>query len=647
MPAAREPEAELTLRGMVLGAAITVVFMSANVYLGLKTGVTFSSSIPAAVISMGLLKLFGGGGVLENNIVQTQASASGTLCNVNLVLPGLLLIDYWRDFPLWQTTALCLLGGLFGVAFSVPLRRVMVVEGDLPFPEGVAAAEVLLSGHDGGQGGEGGLRRLGLGAVAAGIFGLVTAGLKVLPEQIGASFVAAGSVIRLDCGLSLALVGIGYLVRLGCCLALLIGILIAWGIAVPILTSGTASDDPRALAELVWSGRVRLIGAGLIAVAGLWTVATLIKPMIGAIRTGIRGSAAELASVPSTARDIPMAWVGIAIAVLLVPLAALLWSFAAASGTTVPLPVLVPVLTLGTALFGFLMATACGYLAGLLGSSSSPISGIGILTIMLVAGCGLAVLPSAPGADARFVGALTLFVTALIVTASSIANDNLQDLKAGQLVGATPWKQQAALAIGVVLGAATIAPVLQLLFNAYGFSGMLPRPGMDPRNALPAPQAALLAQIADGIVRHRLDWTMVSIGAVLGAVFVALEAVLRRRRFSLPALSVGIGMYLPCAVVLTIAVGGVVGWLAERAAASGGEEACDDLRRRGVLLSSGFLVGESLVGIMVAFSDIFRGRSNSLALHLDVAPAWSAVAAVLVFAGLLAWFYRATSRIAR
>lgn len=640
MAAARE--AELTLRGVCLGAAITVVFMSANVYLGLKTGITFSSSIPAAVISMGLLKLVGGGGTLENNIVQTQASAAGTLCNVNLVLPGLVLIHHWSDFPLWQTMALCLLGGLLGVAFSVPLRRVMVIDSELPFPEGVAAAEVLVAGHAGDRDGPG-LRQLGIGAAGAGVFSALTNGLKILPDQIGGVFVTGHAVFRLEGGLSLALIGIGYLVRLGCCAALLIGIVIAWGIIVPILTSGMPAADPGAAAEHVWADKVRLTGAGLIAVAGLWTVATLVKPIVAVLASGVRGSKRG-----ADARgDIPIAFVALAVAILLLPLAALLWVFTASHAPTSSIA-LVSALTLVTTLLGFLMATACGYLAGLLGSSSSPISGIGILTVMLVAGLGLATLPSASPDDTRFIGAVAIFMTSLIITASSIANDNLQDLKSGQIVGATPWKQQVALAIGVALGAITVAPVLHLLFSAYGFPGIFPREGMDPRAALPAPQAALLAQIADGIVGHRLDWTMVSIGGVLGAVFIVLEVVVRRRiGFTLPAMSVGIGMFLPCAVVFTIAIGGVVGWLAERKVASADERTRESLRRRGVLLASGFLVGESFIGIAIALSDVLQAKSNSLALMSHVGSGGSRLMALVAFALLVTMFGLSVSRVQR
>ncbi len=633
-------QAELTLRGVCLGAVITVIFISANIYLGLKTGITFSSSIPAAVMSMGLLKLVGGGGTLENNIVQTQASAAGTLCNVNLVLPGLVLLHYWSAFPLWQTMALCLIGGLLGVAFSVPLRRVMVVNSELPFPEGVAAAEVLFAGHE--SGGDGGLRWLGLGAAGAGLCNALTNGLRLLPDQIGGTLAINHAVFRLEGGLSLALVGIGYLVRLGCCLALLIGILIAWGIGVPILTSDMATGDPGAAAEIVWASKVRLVGAGLIAVAGLWTVASLIRPIVGVILTA-REPRRDTGETSSADQDIPMAWIGLAVGALMVPLAILFAAFVA-SHAQVSWLVLVPALTVVTALLGFLMATACGYLAGLLGSSSSPISGIGILTVMLVAALGLVALPAASAADTSFIGALAIFVTSLVIMASSIANDNLQDLKAGQLVGATPWKQQVALAIGVALGAVTVAPVLQLLFNAYGFPGAFPRPGMDPHAALPAPQAALLAQIADGIVHHRLDWTMVLIGGALGVVFVAIEALLRRRRFTLPALSVGIGMYLPCAVVLTIAFGGILGWLAESRISAEDGDTRSALRRRGVLLSSGFLVGESLVGIAIALSDVLQAKSNSLAVSSLGADGWGRLLALMVFTPAILLFVRSVSR---
>jgi putative OPT family oligopeptide transporter len=644
----------LTFRGTLLGAAITVVFMAANVYLGLKTGMTFSSSIPAAIISMSLLTALGAAGILENNIVQTQASAAGTLCNVILVIPGLLLIGFWHDFPLWQTMALCLLGGLFGVAYSVPLRRVMVVESELPFPEGVAAAEVLIAGHK-KDGGEGGLRELAISAAAAGIFNLMSSGFRLVPDQLVGAFSYGHAVFRLGGGLSLALIGVGYLVKVGACLALLIGVFLAWGIAVPILTSQAPSSggDPKAIAETIWSEQVRLIGAGIIAVGGLWTVVTLIKPMVLSIVTAVRSSATHgKAAKRRRDHDIPIIWVGVAIAGLCIPAAALFAWFTADSHLTNSNFLFVLLLTLSTALLGFFIASACGYMAGLLGSSSSPISGFGILSTMLIAvALSLSFSGTSDGEGRTFVVALTLFITSVIVTTASIANDNLQDLKTGHMLGATPWKQQAALAIGVTIGAITIAPVLGLLYRAYGFVGALPRPNMNPQDAMLAPQATLMTQIANGIVRHELNWNMVFVGAALGVALVVAEALLRRKGFSLPALTVGIGVYLPSSVVLTIAAGGVIGWLAERTLAYRAERKGEGLkeedeakvRRRGVLIASGFLVGESLVGICIATADAFYGKTGSLAFE-GVQSHFSALLGLIAFAALLAAFFRATAR---
>ncbi len=645
---------ELTVRGTILGAAITVVFMAANVYIGLKTGVTFSSSIPAAIISMSALKLLAPGGILENNIVQTQASAAGTLCNVILVIPGLLLIGFWHDFPIWQTMALCLLGGLFGVAYSVPLRRVMVVESHLPFPEGIAAAEVLIAGHKKGDA-EGGLRDLAISAGASGLFNLVSNGFKLVPEQLVGAVSYGHAVFRFGGGTSLALIGVGYLVRLGACLALLLGVLIAWGIAVPILTSLAphAAGDPAQAAAAIWSEKVRLIGAGIIAVGGLWTVVTLIKPMIFSIASAVRGSHHANADKPRKDRDVPITWVGVAIAGLCVPSAALFAWFTTGTHLTGSPFTLVLVITLLTAICGFLIASACGYMAGLLGSSSSPISGFGILSTMLVAAAFASFFPNATDGDAgRFIVALTLFITSMIVTTASIANDNLQDLKTGHMIGATPWKQQVALGIGVIVGAITIAPVLGLLYHAYGFTGALPRPDMNPQDAMPAPQATLITQIANGIVHHQLAWNMVLIGAALGAGLVALEAWFRRSKgFSLPALTVGIGVYLPATVVVTIAAGGVIGWLAERALARKAKQGAAEweeieakVRRRGVLIASGFLVGESLIGIFIAAADGLSGKSGSLAWSLGQTNV-SATFGLIAFTGILAVFFRTTARI--
>ena len=651
--------AELTVRGVFIGAAITVVFMAANVYLGLKTGMTFSSSIPAAIISMSILRAMGSGGILENNIVQTQASAAGTLCNVILVLPGLLLIGFWRDFPLWQTMAVCFVGGILGVLYSVPLRRVMVVGSNLPFPEGVAAAEVLRAGHRdeataGESGGEAGLRELGLGAAAAAALGLLTNGLKLLPDKLSGSLSYGPAVFQMGGSLSLALIGAGYLVRIGVGLALILGLFIAWGVAVPILmTIGPRpSGGLVAAADAIWSEKVRLIGAGIMAIGGLWTVITLVKPMLDSVRLAWKASRKRHSDLPRHEQDFPIAWVGGAIALFTVLTAALFAWFVSGAHVGPSLFWLLPIITVLTVLLGLLMASACGYMAALLGSSCSPISGIGILsTILIAAGFGFA-FPMGSGEDGRFAVALTLFIASIVVTVSSIANDNLQDLKTGSMVGAAPWRQQAALAIGVVAGAITIAPVLQLLYSNYGFVGLLPHAGMQPQNAMPAPQATLITQIANGIIHHELPWSMVYIGAALGAVLVILETAANRRGYSFPALTVGIGIYLPYEVSLTIALGAMISWFSEKAVAkriagfdaSAKADVAAKARRRGVLIASGFLVGESVTGVMLAASDAVGGQGGLLAFPGYAQSHASTAIAALVFFCALAVFYRSAAR---
>lgn len=654
--AAEPSPAELTLRGAILGAAITVVFMAANVYMGLTTGMTFSSSIPAAMISMGALRLFGGADIHENNIVQTQASAAGTLCNIILALPGLVLIGHWHGFPYWQTTAVCGLGGLLGVAFSIPLRKALVTGAGLPYPEGVAAAEVLKTGQ--GEAGAKGLRDLLAAAGAAGLIGVASNGFKVLADSVSGAFSVGGAVFRSGTGFSLALVGVGYLVGIGACLALFTGVIIAWGIAVPILTALSPDDakSAREAAEAVWSDQVRLIGAGIIAVGGLWTVGSLAKPIAGSIRSALSDAGGGLGGVrtdqPREERDLPITWVGMGVAALSVPLAATFAAFAWGGGLGAGLPALAIGATLFAVLFGFLMAAACGYLAGLLGSSSSPISGIGVLTTMATTLLLSWMIGEAAGPGSEtFATGLALLLTSVVVTTSSIANDNLQDLKTGQIVGATPWHQQVALIIGVVVGAMVIAPLLSLLYSAYGFVGAPSHDGQDAGSAMPAPQAALMTQIANGIAHGQLPWMMVAIGAGLGAVLVAVEALLRKRGLTFPALTVGIGMYLPLSVEVTIAIGGVLGWLAERRLRSNTDqgqrkEAVANTRRRGVLLASGFLVGESVVGVLLAGADLTAGEGSSLAL---VGPDFHAVAVGLgaaVFVASLAVYFRIVSRLA-
>ncbi len=629
---------ELTLRGIILGALITVVFTASNIYLGLKVGLTFSSAIPAAVISMAVLRLFPRANILENNMVQTQASAAGTLSSIIFILPGLVMLGHWQGFPFWQTLAICAAGGMLGVIFSIPLRHAMVVQSDLPYPEGVAAAEILRvgsAGHDAaGKQQATGMADLLAGGLAAGLFSFAAGGLRVLAEGANAWFAVGASVVRLSMGFSLALVGAGYLVGIVGGLAMLLGLVLTWGIAVPWLTALTPMPSGATLPSFgtsVWSTQARFIGAGTIGIAAIWTLGTLFKPMIEGVRASmgaLRGGVGPGGQMPRTQRDMPALWIGVITLLLLVVLALTFGHFLA------PAPLaasaqwkLVACAVLFAFVFGFLVAAACGYMAGLVGSSASPISGIGIIAVILVSllilGLGtLDGLLDTP-AGGKFAIALAIFTTSAVVAVASISNDNLQDLKTGWLVGATPWRQQVALLIGCVVGAAVIPPVLELLYNAYGFAGALPRADMDPNQALAAPQATLMTAIATGIFTHQLNWTMILIGVGLGVVLITIDELLRRRGGAarLPVLAVGIGIYLPPTISSALVVGAVLSWwllrMERRRAEARGDDVkavLDHAERRGTLLASGLIVGESLVGVALAAVIGLSGKEAPLAL---------------------------------
>ncbi|SFH63460.1 putative oligopeptide transporter, OPT family [Collimonas sp. OK307] len=634
---------ELTVRGIILGALITVVFTASNVYLGLKVGLTFSSAIPAAVISMAVLRMFKSANILENNMVQTQASAAGTLSSIIFILPGLVMIGYWQGFPYWQTLAICAAGGMLGVMFTIPLRHAMVVQSDLPYPEGVAAAEILRVGSaeveldtvtgKAGAKAETGIVDIMAGGFTAAIVTLFSSGFRVLGEGINLWFAAGPAVVRLSAGFSLALLGAGYLIGIVAGIAMLIGLLIAWGVAVPVLTSMHSIPDGMTLAKYatgLWSKDVRFIGAGTIGVAAVWTLITLFKPMLEGVKTSfqaLRGGNGRI-NIPRTERDLAPGWIIAITLVLVAILAATFASFLSAAPLSAGMVWgLVAYSVLFAVIFGFLIAAACGYMAGLIGSSASPISGVGIVAVVLISllillvGSGDGLLATESGNKLGI--ALAIFTTSAVIAVATISNDNLQDLKTGWLVGATPWRQQVALLIGCVVGAVVIPPVLELLYNAYGFAGAMPRAEMDVAHALSAPQATLMTAIATGIFTHQLNWNMILIGLGLGVVLVAVDEVLRRRGgvARLPVLAVGIGIYLPPTVASTLVLGTLLAWIIERIlkkrAQKQGvpyEQYAEAPNRRGVLLASGLIVGESLVGVLLAAIIGFTGNDSPLAL---------------------------------
>lgn len=623
---------ELTVRGIILGALITVIFTASNVYLGLKVGVTFASSIPAAVISMAVLKFFKDSSILENNMVQTQASSAGTLSSVIFVLPGLLMMGYWQDFPFWQTMLICAAGGTLGVLFTIPLRRAMVVNSNLPYPEGVAAAEILKAGNH--ADGDSGVKDIAYGGVLAGLVAFLTNGLRVMADGASAWIQTGKAAFQLPMGFSLALLGAGYLIGIVGGIAMLIGVILTWGVAVPYFTM---SEDIAADASLidsamtVWKTKVRYIGVGTIGIAAIWTLLILMKPMIDGMVHSFRmlkgGQEASEHRIDIDLSPKTMIYILIATVALIV---ISLHHFIAAAPISPELSILLVVVCTFLAVFiGFFVAAASGYMAGLVGSSSSPISGIGIISVIVIS----LVLVSIGNASGlfetvdgqKFLTALTLFTASIVITTACISNDNLQDLKTGLLVEATPWRQQVALIIGCFVGALVIAPVLEILYHAYGFSGALPRPDMDPSQALSAPQATLMTAISQGIFTNKLEWTYILTGVGLGAVLITIDAFLKKvsnKVFSLPVIAVGIGIYLPPSINTPVIVGAFLAWIMARHIAKlGNKEVSAKAERFGTLFSAGLIVGESLMGVILAFiiaASVTTGGSEApLSLNLE------------------------------
>ena len=623
---------ELTFRGIILGALVTVIFTASNVYLGLKVGMTFASSIPAAVISMAVLKFFKDSSILENNMVQTQASSAGTLSSVIFVLPGLLMMGYWQDFPFWQTMLICAAGGTLGVLFTIPLRRAMVVNSDLPYPEGVAAAEILKAGNH--ADGDSGVKDIAYGGVLAGLVAFLTNGLRVMADGASAWIQTGKAAFQLPMGFSLALLGAGYLIGIVGGIAMLIGVILTWGVAVPYFTmSGDIAADASLIdaAMVVWKTKVRFIGVGTIGIAAIWTLLILMKPMIEGMLHSFRmlkgGQAESEHRVDIDLSPKTMSYILIATVVLIV---ISLHHFIAAAPISPELSILLVVVCTFLAVFiGFFVAAASGYMAGLVGSSSSPISGIGIISVIVIS----LVLVSIGNASGlfetvdgqKFLTALTLFTASIVLTTATISNDNLQDLKTGLLVDATPWRQQVALIIGCFVGALVIAPVLEILYHAYGFSGALPRPDMDPSQALSAPQATLMTTISQGIFTNKLEWTYILTGVVLGAVLITIDAFLKKvsnKVFGLPVIAVGIGIYLPPSINMPVIVGAFLAWIMTRHIAKlGNKEVSAKAERFGTLFSAGLIVGESLMGVILAFiiaASVTTGGSEApLSLNLE------------------------------
>jgi putative OPT family oligopeptide transporter len=598
---------------------LSVVLGAANAYLGLFAGMTVSASIPAAVVSMAIFRLFKKSNILENNIVQTVASAGESIAGgVIFTIPALLILGTWTEFNYWETALIASLGGILGMLFTIPLRRAMIVENPLQFPEGVATAEVLKVGEQGGAG----VRQLGFAALIGAIFKLGETGLRLWNGVVEKAAFVGGSLGYIGTNLSPALVGVGYIVGLNIAVLIFIGGAINWYVAVPTLVAvrgipeGLSAIDA---ANQLWSTQTRYIGVGAMVAGGLWALIQLRRNLIDGIRAGTQAyrNIRRGVEVARTERDVPMQWMGVALLVSLIPLYFVCYYIIGMPGVSVIIAILM-------LLACFLFCAVAAYMAGVVGSSNSPISGVTIATILCSSLLLLAVLgtgnPAGPPS--------AILIGAVVCSAAAIAGDNLQDLKAGRIVGATPYKQQLMNTVGIIAAALVMAPTLTLLLQAYGIGPPTPE---HPR-PLPAPQATLMASVAKGVFEGGLPVNMVFIGIALAAVVIAFDAWLKQRgsSFRMPVLAMAIGIYLPLQLSVAIFLGGLVAWLASKSHRS--VEARERGERNGVLFAAGLITGEALMGIGMAIPIVGSGRADVLAfwgVHDDNWPGMILLALVV------------------
>jgi putative OPT family oligopeptide transporter len=603
---------QLTTRAVVLSIVLAMILAAANTYLGLFAGMTIASAIPAAVVSMAVLRVLGGGTILENNIVQTGASAGSSIASgVIFTIPALVILGHWVDFKYLWVLAIAGLGGILGVFFSVPLRRALIVDQGLAFPEGKAAAEVLKTGENPAEG----VKILGFAAIGGGFAKLAAAsGLRLFPDTASISGWLGKWLGYYGTNLSPALLGVGYIVGLNVGILVLIGGMISWNVAIPVYAAFFLDGNPELAARVaagsaedaafaIWSAQIRYLGVGAMLVGGVWALISIRQSLLSGIRSGLAAARAGADRVVAhTERDLPMKAILIGTLLFTLPLFALYQTIVGSVAVSLPMTIIMIVA-------GFLFVSVSAYMAGLVGSSNNPVSGITICTILFAS----LVLMLLMGKGAALGPVAAIMIGAVVCCAACIGGDNLQDLKCGYIVGATPWKQQVMLAIGAASSALVMAPVLDLLLKAYGIGV----PTAEHPSPLIAPQATLMASVAKGMFGGYLPWDMIGIGAAIGVVVIAWDLWLKKRgsEFRAPVLAVAVGIYLPLELAVPIFLGGLLAWLVERKLGVHGETPeAERAKRNGMLFAAGLITGEALMGIFIAIPIVTSGRADVLAL---------------------------------
>ena len=631
---------EITFKAVVLGVILAAVLAGANAYLGLFAGLTVSASIPAAVISMAVLRFFKTSNILENNIVQTAASSGESLAaGVIFTLPALILLNYWTEFNYIQTTLIAGLGGAIGVLFTIPLRRALIVEARLKYPEGIATAEILKSGEKGGSG----VKYIVLSAITGASFKFAETGLHLWSATWESARYMFGTIAYFGVNLSPALVSVGYIIGLNISSLVFLGGVLSWLVAIPIYVwvNGMPAGEAVHEAGRIWSTQIRYLGVGAMVVGGLWALVNLRKPLIDGIKSSLEAYRAKNEgggpSILRTENDVSMKWVMIMLLASIIPLFIL---YSVLVGDMV----IAGIMSVLMIIAGFLFSAVAAYMAGLVGSSNNPISGVTIATILTSA----LLLVMLMGSDSTIGPAAAILIGAVVCCAAAIGGDVLQDLKAGQILGATPWKQQVMEGVGIVAAALVMAPILTLLLKAYGI-GVATAAHPDP---LAAPQATLMASVALGVFRGGLPMNLIYIGGVVAILIIIADKYLERKgsEFRMPVLAVAVGIYLPLELSSSIFIGGLIAHYASKyfkdKISEAPEAEKESLRKKeessagnGLLFASGLITGEALVGILMAIPIVVFQDRNVFSLVSDP----MALPGIIGLCGVCYWLYKVAS----
>ncbi|WP_304985103.1 OPT family oligopeptide transporter [Coxiella-like endosymbiont] len=647
---------EFTFKAIILSILLAVILSAANAYLALKIGTTISASIPASVFALGILRLFKKHNVLESNLIQTAASAGeGVAAAIAFVLPAMIFLHIWKGFSYWETAIITLLGGLLGVLFAVPLRRIMLNLPALHFPEGTAIGNVLRVSAQG----KAGLKLLTQGGLVGGLVAFAQIGLKVVADSLQMWTFVGRTIFGFSVGFTPATLAAGFIVGFEVAVSLFTGAFVGWLILLPFIglyyglpDNVTSAYDA---ATQLWDAHLRFVGVGTMLIGGIWTLFRLLKPIGKGIhlsfigfREGLEGSFGKRRL--RTEMDMPPMWIVVGVLVIVASLFFYTFYYlhrAHIVATVNYLWVVAFISVIYVIIIGFLLATISSYFCGLVGSSNNPLSGLLITAILLLSFLFLLIFRVRESEQAHYIASAVIVIATILAGIGSIAGENIQDLKAGKMVGATPWRQQLMMAIGVGVSAFFIGPVLQLLFDAYGMGGVYPRPGMDLSQMLSAPQAGLMAAVSHGVLTRHLNWGMIIVGGVVAVIIITIDEFLKRRNSRLPALAVGLGIYLPPEVITPVVIGGLVSFLVKkRWQIKKRSEKEDGMvgHQNGVLMACGMVAGSALMGVILAIPFVIMGSANALALvERGFAPIAS-VLGILVFLALCTWFYRIGTR---